>query len=299
MREGLQRVAAAPRKRGAREWAARKSEPRRLDAVPLEEAARVSLDGGPLDAALNGGAVAGSVLLVSGPPGVGKSTRSLVWCERVARTLGGDALYLSAEMSEAEVRATAERAGVSLSRVWVWEARDVVAALAWARTRKVRALVVDSLPLVEVPGEKGPKDTRRRALAELLSARSRVAVTFVLVHATKEGEPEGDRWEEHAVTCSLYLDAEGAVVRKHRHGPSGARVRAELGPLLPNGARAGAGEPASAGGVAGGVAGALAELDAVQDEFGEHPPAGAERIDLGLHVVEAARRGGDGADPGE
>lgn len=217
-----------PAGKGGKAWAREKNAPRRVSEIDARVLVRSSLGDPAVDGALAGGVVSGSVVLLGGIPGAGKSTRAARWGDALLRRGGGEGLFISAEMSEAEARGTFELAGVDMSRWWVWETRDLAGALAWARGKKIRALVVDSLPLVEV-GRGGPLEQRRAALALVLSERARFACSFVLAHATKEGDLGGERWEEHAVSLALLLEPLALRVLKNRNGPSCA---VELRPLL-------------------------------------------------------------------
>lgn len=250
---------------GSREWVDGAREPRRLAETRRAALRRVSLDGGgQVDAALGGGAVAGSSFLLGGAPGAGKSTRALEWLSHVAASNGCEGLYVSGEMSDSEVRAMAERSGVDVGPVWVWETSDAAAVVRWLASHpRVRALVFDSLPLAVWPSARNETEHRRRTLVELMAAARSRLVVFVICHATKDGQIEGDRWETHAPTGALFLEPLALRVEKHRHGPSGLLVElAPLGERSARGGLVGSGVDETSSGVASGALAAGAEGNA-------------------------------------
>jgi DNA repair protein RadA/Sms len=184
-----------------------------------------------LDRVLGGGLVPGSVTLVGGEPGVGKSTLLLQVLRSVAST-GATVVLVSAEESAAQVRLRAERLGPVPPTLMLLEATDVRAVAAVMEQEPSPSLiVVDSIQAVAHPGISGlPGSVAQvRACAEYLVRLAKSQdVPFVLVgHVTKDGALAGPRMLEHLVDTVITVEGDRhhalRMVRatKHRFGPTG------------------------------------------------------------------------------
>lgn len=183
-----------------------------------------------LDRALAGGLVAGSVTLVGGEPGVGKSTLLLQVAAAVAGQ-GRRALVVSAEESAEQVRRRADRLPAAAQEVAVAATTSLPAALAAAQAYEPDLLVVDSIQTVADPGVGGAGGTVaqvRECAARLVELAKRQGIATLLVgHVTKDGSLAGPRTLEHLVdtVCSFEGDRHHALrvlsVVKHRFGPAG------------------------------------------------------------------------------
>lgn len=191
---------------------------------------RLRIGIGELDRVLGGGLVTGSLTLVGGDPGVGKSTLLLTTADAFARR-GIRVLYVSAEESARQVRLRAERLGVLSDSLWLLAETSMAAVLEAVEEVKPRMLVLDSVQtlmdpeLQGVPGSIGQvREIGHRAMT---LAKSKDIATFLVGHVTKEGNLAGPRTLEHMVDTVLYVEGDGAtalrVVRatKNRFGSTG------------------------------------------------------------------------------
>jgi DNA repair protein RadA/Sms len=186
-----------------------------IGAVSVEEAARISTGVAELDRVLGGGLVPGSLVLVGGEPGVGKSTLLLTALGAIARG-GGRALLVTGEESTAQVSLRAERLGGAESVEILAETElDVVCATLDAERPDV--CVIDSVQtlhasaLASAPGSVAQV---REAAGRILRVAKEANVATVLVgHVTKDGAVAGPRVLEHLVDCVLQFEGD----RYHEH----------------------------------------------------------------------------------
>lgn len=196
---------------------------------------RTGIDG--LDLALSGGLVAGSVTLVGGEPGVGKSTLLLQVAASWARR-GGRSLYVCAEESAEQLRRRAGRLSAAVEGVQVVATTSLPRALEVAEQVAPDLLVVDSVQAVadpELSQAAGSVAQVRECAAQLVAYAKRAQVATVLAgHVTKDGVIAGPKVLEHLVdtVCSLEGDRHHGVrvlsVAKHRFGPSGELALFEM-----------------------------------------------------------------------
>jgi DNA repair protein RadA/Sms len=186
--------------------------PVKLSQVPTRPTPRTPTGIAELDRVLGGGLVPGSMLLVGGEPGIGKSTLTLQVCDRLARN-GSKVLYVTGEESAEQVRLRAERLGVLTQGIDILCAVDLDELLGAVEEVEPGLLVVDSIQtvfrssLASAPGSVGQV---RECTAELLRlAKSRTVTTFVVGHVTKYGAIAGPKTLEHMVDTVLYFEGEG------------------------------------------------------------------------------------------
>ena len=179
-----------------------------------------------LDRVLGGGAVVGSLVLVGGSPGIGKSTLLLQICGMIDDSL--KVLYVSGEESERQIKMRAERLGVVGSGVFVLAETEISEILAAADEMKPDILIIDSIQtlynpdMTSSPGSVGQvKDCATSLLR--LSKDSGITV-FLVGHVNKEGAIAGPKVLEHMVDCVLYFEGERAMnfrvlrAAKNRYG---------------------------------------------------------------------------------
>ncbi len=184
---------------------------------------------GELDRVLGGGLVPGSVLLLSGEPGVGKSTLLLEVSAAFARS-GSRVLYATGEESASAVRGRAQRVHAEHDGLWLVEAHDMAAVLDGVAASEADLVVVDSVQTLTVAGvDAAPGSVNQvKAVAEAVGAMSRrTGATSLLVgHVTKDGSLAGPRTLEHLVDVVCMLEGERhARLRllrsvKNRYGPT-------------------------------------------------------------------------------
>ncbi len=187
------------------------SRPRPLREVTLETASRLTTGLGELDRVLGGGVVPGSLVLIGGDPGIGKSTLLLQVAGALTR-VAAPVLYVTAEESTAQVRLRAERLGAAADGLLLWAENDLTAVDAALDDVKPGALVVDSIQTVYLPTlESAPGSVAqvRECGARLMTiAKGRGLATFIVGHVTKDGAIAGPRVLEHLVDTVLYFEGE-------------------------------------------------------------------------------------------
>jgi DNA repair protein RadA/Sms len=187
---------------------------------------RLSSGAAELDRVLGGGIVPGSVILLGGEPGIGKSTLLLQLA--AAAAAARPILYASGEESIAQVSLRAQRLGIAAAGVELVTETDLAAILALARERHAAVLVIDSIQTVQSGGAGAPAGAvsqLRECTAELVRfAKSSATAVIIIGHLTKEGTIAGPRLLEHLVDTVLYFESEAGsryrIVRatKNRFG---------------------------------------------------------------------------------
>ena len=182
-----------------------------------------------LDRVLGGGLVPGSVTLMAGDPGVGKSTLLLEVAHRWARS-GRKALYLSGEESAGQIRLRAERTGCTHDEVYLATESDLQAVLGHIDAVRPSLVVVDSVQTMstaEVDGVTGGVTQVRAVTTSLTMTAKESGVAILLVgHVTKDGAIAGPRSLEHLVDVVLHFEGDRTsslrMVRgvKNRFGPA-------------------------------------------------------------------------------
>jgi DNA repair protein RadA/Sms len=199
-----------------------------VDVDPLEgPRCATGLPG--FDRVLGGGLVPGSVVLLGGEPGIGKSTLLFQAGRGVATGAGRDVLYASAEESAAQVRLRAERLGIRDGRLLVLAETDVSRIVAEAEARQPAVVVVDSVQAVSSPSlasTPGTVSQVRAVAAELTRyAKSRGVPVLLVGHVTKDGNLAGPKSLEHLVDAVVSIEGDRGGSRrllratKNRFGP--------------------------------------------------------------------------------
>jgi len=170
--------------------------------VPMEEFARV----------LGGGLVPGSLTLVGGDPGIGKSTLLLQASALMAESTGHPTLYVSGEESARQIRMRADRLGITDHNLFVVTETDLEAMLHHAEEIKPGVMVVDSIQTVtseDLSSSAGSISQVRHAATHLRGwAKASGVAVFLVGHVTKKGSIAGPKTLEHIVDTVLYLEGE-------------------------------------------------------------------------------------------
>ncbi|WP_327143372.1 DNA repair protein RadA [Nocardia sp. NBC_01327] len=165
-----------------------------------------------LDRVLGGGIVPGSVVLISGEPGVGKSTLLLEVSHRWARARDEIALYVTAEESAGQVRLRADRTGAVHEKVYLAAESDLATILGHVEQVRPSLLVVDSVQTMlagDVDGVIGGVTQVRSVTAALTSLAKSTGIAVLLVgHVTKDGSVAGPRTLEHLVDVVLQFEGD-------------------------------------------------------------------------------------------
>ena len=182
-----------------------------LTELATEAAPRLTLAWGELNRVLGGGIVPGSLVLVGGEPGVGKSTLLMHAAQQVA-VRGGRVLYASGEESPQQIRMRAHRLGAMESGILLFAENDLDAICEAIRAAAPQLAIVDSIQTVTDAGFEGSAGSVtqvRESAARLMRLAKEVGVPIFLVgHVTKEGAIAGPRVLEHIVDTVLYLEGD-------------------------------------------------------------------------------------------
>jgi DNA repair protein RadA/Sms len=183
----------------------------RLAAVSAAGAARVPSGVAELDRVLGGGVVPGSLVLIGGDPGIGKSTLVLQASAALAAA-AGPVLYVSGEESAAQVKLRADRLGLAAPDLFILAETQLEAVETHVAAIQPRALVVDSIQtvyLADLESAPGSVSQVRECGGRLMGlAKSRGITVFLVGHVTKEGALAGPRVLEHLVDTVLYFEGE-------------------------------------------------------------------------------------------
>ncbi len=196
----------------SRTAAATPGSPKRLSEVPGEQETRTATGIGELDRVLGGGLVAGSVTLIGGDPGIGKSTLLIQTVANIADQLR--CLYISGEESLHQISMRARRLGLNAPAVQLLAETSVERILATAENEKPQVMVIDSIQTMftdRLTSAPGSVSQVRESAAQLVqfAKRSDTALLFV-GHVTKEGTLAGPRVLEHMVDTVLYFEGEAS-----------------------------------------------------------------------------------------
>lgn len=202
---------------------------RPITQVTTADAPRRSSGVGEFDRVLGGGIVPGAAILLSGEPGVGKSTLLLEVAAATARS-GHRVLYASAEESPAQVRLRAERTGALQDELYLASETDLSTILGHIDEVKPDLVIVDSVQTVTsglIDGAAGqPSQVREVAATLIRIAKDRGLPVIIVGHVTKDGQVAGPRVLEHLVdvVCHFEGDRQTALrfirALKNRFGPT-------------------------------------------------------------------------------
>ena len=186
------------------------SRPKSLAEVETTDELRFPTGLSELDRVLGGGAVQGSLVLVGGAPGIGKSTLMLQICDNLCRF--SKVLYVSGEESERQIKLRAERLGVRSESLYLLAETSLENILESVHELKPDVLIVDSIQTMydeeqtTSPGSVGQVKCCTMSLMQL--AKGEGITVFVIGHVNKEGSIAGPKVLEHMVDCVLYFEGE-------------------------------------------------------------------------------------------
>ena len=184
--------------------------PQRLQEISSEGETRFSTGMGELDRVLGGGAVAGSLVLVSGAPGIGKSTLLLQICNSLCADRS--VLYVSGEESERQLKLRAERLGVAPESLYVLSETRLSDILEAAAETQPDILIVDSIQtLYNEENDSSPgsvSQVKDCTMSMMQLSKSNGITVFVVGHINKDGNIAGPKVLEHMVDCVLYFEGD-------------------------------------------------------------------------------------------
>ena len=187
-----------------------KSKPTKLKEVSSISYARIKTDMDEFNRVLGGGVVPGSLVLIGGDPGIGKSTLLLQVSTQLANK--GTVLYVSGEESAEQIKLRSERLGDIDNEFYLYAETNMQAVRSQVEGIKPDFLIIDSIQTImspEISGVQGSVSQVREVTAELIQiAKTNNIATFIVGHVTKEGQLAGPRMLEHMVDTVLYFEGD-------------------------------------------------------------------------------------------
>lgn len=191
--------------------------PQKIDTIEISQTPRVDTKNGELNCVLGGGVVPGSMVLIGGDPGIGKSTLLLQVSGSLADQ-GGKLLYVSGEESANQIKMRAQRLGVSGSEFYLYPETDMGSILQNIEDLKPDYVIIDSVQTMQMPevtSAVGSVAQIREVTAALMQVAKTNGITiFIVGHVTKGGAIAGPKILEHMVDTVLYF--EGDMHRTYR-----------------------------------------------------------------------------------
>ena len=189
----------------------KKAAPVRLSSVTAADTDRIKTDICELDRVLGGGIVEGSLVLVGGDPGIGKSTLLLQMCYNLAKN-GNSVLYISGEESLGQIKLRAQRVGEASDNLMVLCETSLDTIENVLENVKPQIVVIDSIQTMyreEVGAAPGSVSQVRETTADLMQLAKGLNISiFIVGHVTKEGVVAGPRMLEHMVDTVLYFEGD-------------------------------------------------------------------------------------------
>lgn len=186
------------------------SSPKSIRAIETSDENRALTGMGELDRVLGGGLVKGSLVLVGGDPGIGKSTLLLQICEYMGKE--NKILYVSGEESQRQIKLRADRLGITTENLKVYSETNMSYVIDTVFREKPDILIVDSVQTMynpEIQSTPGNVAQIRDTASVLMKIAKENSISVFLVgHVTKEGSLAGPKVLEHIVDCVLYFEGE-------------------------------------------------------------------------------------------
>ena len=207
--DSLVEVKLDAKSKGSTKRSTSKKTPKLISELDTEAELRFSTGIGELDRVLGGGAVKGSLVLVGGAPGIGKSTLLLQLCGLVGEM---KILYVTGEESERQLKMRAQRLGVDNGQIYVLAETGLTEVLEAADELEPDIMIVDSIQTMfdsEVSSAPGSvSQVRECTMSIMRMTKEKGFTTFVVGHINKEGNIAGPKVLEHMVDCVLYFEGE-------------------------------------------------------------------------------------------
>ncbi|WP_299190655.1 DNA repair protein RadA [uncultured Campylobacter sp.] len=210
-----------------------------ISEIEIEQISRIDTKDSELNLVLGGGVVEGSLVLIGGSPGIGKSTLLL----KIAANLASDdraVLYVSGEESASQIKMRAQRLGAISEQLFLLTEINLSAVLEEVERRDYKFIVIDSIQTLfsdKAPSAPGSITQVREITFELMRlAKARGISIFIIGHITKEGSIAGPRILEHMVDVVLYFEGDASkqlrILRgfKNRFGATSEVGIFEMGP---------------------------------------------------------------------
>ena len=179
--------------------------------IKAQDITRFSSDSKELDLVLGGGIVPGSLTLIGGSPGIGKSTLLLKIAGNLAN-LGNEVLYVSGEESTSQIKLRGNRLGANSNKLYLLSEINMSSIIEEIESKEYAFIVIDSIQTIyddEVPSAPGSVTQVRAITFELMRiAKSKEIPIFIIGHITKDGSIAGPRVLEHMVDTVLYFEGD-------------------------------------------------------------------------------------------
>ena len=181
-----------------------------LNKVEKKESSRIKTGIEELDRVLGGGFVTGSLTLLGGEPGIGKSTLILQICDNIK--VDGKILYVSGEESAEQIKIRADRLGVNKDNIMFLSETDIDMVENQIEKIEPKFVIIDSIQTMysdEITSSSGSVSQVREITSRIMKMCKQKAITTIIIgHVTKEGNIAGPRVLEHMVDTVLYLEGE-------------------------------------------------------------------------------------------
>lgn len=211
-----QQIESKSPRRGLGHGGSSAAQPQPLAQIPTHSTERLTTANPELDRTLGGGFAPGSLVLLGGDPGIGKSTLVLQTLATLAAA-GISVLYVTGEESPVQVKLRSERLQVSGSEMLLLSETNLSRILQQAQSLRPKVMVIDSIQTVykeDLPGTPGSVNQLRECTLELMVfAKTSGCVTLLVGHVTKEGQIAGPRILEHMVDTVAYFEGD----RNHQY----------------------------------------------------------------------------------
>ena len=182
----------------------------RIDEISANDEIRFKTGMGELDRVLGGGIVKGSLVLLSGDPGIGKSTILLQICEFLGKNL--QILYVSGEESSRQIKLRANRLAVKTENLYIMSQTDTEAIIEYIKSAKPDLVIVDSIQTMaisEISSSPGSVTQVRESTNLFMHCAKGLGIPTIIVgHVNKDGNIAGPKVLEHIVDCVLYFEGE-------------------------------------------------------------------------------------------
>lgn len=196
---------------GRNHYQATPAKPQLITSVTVEPEPRMKIGMGEVDRVLGGGIVPGSLLLLGGDPGIGKSTLALQIAMNIAHQKE-DVLYVSGEESAAQIRMRADRLGELPESLSLLTATELDSIITESKGLSPKLIIIDSIQtlyLSEIASAPGSVSQVRECTGRLLRlAKESSSSILIIGHVTKDGAIAGPRMLEHMVDCVLYFEGD-------------------------------------------------------------------------------------------
>lgn len=187
------------------------SKPVRINDIKAKNEDRFSSGIKELDRVLGGGIVRGSLVLVGGDPGIGKSTLLIQVSNEVAKS-GKKVIYVSGEESESQIKLRASRLGIDSENLYVYTENDMEIIAAYIENLMPELVIADSIQTMQNPSIQSAPGTVsqiKEATSQFMRISKRMGIaTMIVGHVTKEGAIAGPKILEHMVDTVMYFEGE-------------------------------------------------------------------------------------------